>query len=103
MFKGHTLVVPRRHVVTLPDLPADLRSPFLEAGQWLASAMVDGLGAQARADYSTNYYYDTRGQREVAHGGGTKTFFMKQCCSFFEYGFFFGTVSPAFYFSHGEA
>ncbi|HET9860561.1 MAG TPA: HIT family protein [Nocardioidaceae bacterium] len=46
VFKGHTLVVPRRHVVTLPDLPADLRSPFLEAGQWLASAMVDGLGAQ---------------------------------------------------------
>ena len=33
VFKGHTLVVPRRHVVTLPELPADLRSPFLEAGQ----------------------------------------------------------------------
>ncbi|HET6627802.1 MAG TPA: HIT family protein [Nocardioidaceae bacterium] len=46
VFKGHTLLVPRRHVVTLPDLPADLRSPFLEAGQWLASAMVAGLGAQ---------------------------------------------------------
>ena len=46
VFKGHTLLVPRRHVVTLPDLPADLRDPFLEAGQRLASAMVDGLGAQ---------------------------------------------------------
>ena len=46
VFKGHTLLVPRRHVVVLPDLPADLRSPFLEAGQWLASAMVDALGAQ---------------------------------------------------------
>ena len=46
VFKGHTLLVPRRHVVTLPDLPADLRSPFLEAGQWLATAMVEGLGAQ---------------------------------------------------------
>jgi histidine triad (HIT) family protein len=46
VFKGHTLLVPRRHVKTLPDLPADLRSPFLEAGQWLAAAMVDGLGAQ---------------------------------------------------------
>ncbi len=44
--KGHTLVVPRRHLVTLPDLPAELRDPFLEAGQRLASAMVDGLGAQ---------------------------------------------------------
>jgi histidine triad (HIT) family protein len=46
LLKGHTLVVPRRHVVTLPDLPAELRDPFLEAGQRLASAMVDGLGAQ---------------------------------------------------------
>jgi histidine triad (HIT) family protein len=46
VFKGHTLLVPRRHVVTLPDLPAALRDPFLEAGQWLAGAMVDGLGAQ---------------------------------------------------------
>ena len=46
VFKGHTLLVPRKHVVTLPDLPAELRSPFLEAGQRLARAMVDTLGAQ---------------------------------------------------------
>jgi histidine triad (HIT) family protein len=46
LFKGHTLLVPRRHVVTLPDLPADLRDPFLAAAQRLASAMVTGLGAQ---------------------------------------------------------
>lgn len=46
VFKGHTLLVPRRHVVTLPDLPSELRAPFLEAGQWLAEAMVTGLGAQ---------------------------------------------------------
>jgi len=46
VFKGHVLLVPRRHVVTLPELPADLRSPFLQAGQWLAAAMVSGLGAQ---------------------------------------------------------
>lgn len=46
VFKGHVLLVPRRHVVTLSDLPAELRDPFLEAGQRLASAMVDGLGAQ---------------------------------------------------------
>ena len=44
--KGHTLLVPRRHVVTLPDLPADLRDPFLEAAQRLATAMVEGLGVQ---------------------------------------------------------
>ena len=46
VFKGHALLVPREHVVTLPDLPAPLRDPFLEAGQRLASAMLDGLGAQ---------------------------------------------------------
>lgn len=46
VFKGHTLLVPREHVVTLPDLPARLRDPFLESGQRLASAMVDALGAQ---------------------------------------------------------
>jgi histidine triad (HIT) family protein len=46
VFKGHVLLVPREHLVTLPDLPAALRDPFLEAGQRLASAMVTGLGAQ---------------------------------------------------------
>jgi histidine triad (HIT) family protein len=46
VFKGHVLLVPRAHVVTLPDLPAELRAPFLESGQRLAAAMVDGLGAQ---------------------------------------------------------
>jgi histidine triad (HIT) family protein len=46
VFKGHVLLVPRQHILTLPDLPADLRSPFLESGQRLAAAMVTGLGAQ---------------------------------------------------------
>jgi len=46
VFKGHALLVPREHVVTLPDLPARLRDPFLEAGQRLAAAMLSGLGAQ---------------------------------------------------------
>lgn len=46
VFKGHTLLVPREHVVTLPDLPARLRDGFLEAAQRLATAMVEGLGAQ---------------------------------------------------------
>ena len=46
VFKGHVLLVPREHVVTLPDLPAELRSPFLEAGQRLAAVMTNGLGAQ---------------------------------------------------------
>jgi histidine triad (HIT) family protein len=46
VFKGHVLLVPRRHVVTLPDLPAELRDPFLAQGQRLATAMVEALGAQ---------------------------------------------------------
>ena len=46
VFKGHVLLAPREHVVTLPDLPARLRDPFLEAGQRLSRAVVDGLGAQ---------------------------------------------------------
>jgi histidine triad (HIT) family protein len=46
VFKGHVLLVPREHVDTLPDLPARLRAPLLEATQRLAAAVVDGLGAQ---------------------------------------------------------
>ena len=46
VFKGHVLLVTRQHVVTLPDLPAELRDPFLEAGQRVSAAVVDGLGAQ---------------------------------------------------------
>jgi histidine triad (HIT) family protein len=46
VFKGHALLVPREHVVTLPDLPAALRDPFLAAAQRLATAVVEGLGAQ---------------------------------------------------------
>ena len=46
VFKGHVLLVPREHVVTLPDLPARLRDGFLAAAQRLATAVVDGLGAQ---------------------------------------------------------
>jgi histidine triad (HIT) family protein len=46
VFKGHVLLVPREHVVTLPDLPARLRDPFLEAGQRLARVMTTDLEAQ---------------------------------------------------------
>jgi histidine triad (HIT) family protein len=46
VFKGHVLLVPREHVVTLPDLPPGLRDGFLAAAQRLATAVVDGLGAQ---------------------------------------------------------
>ena len=46
VFKGHTLLVPREHVETLPDLPATLRDPFLAIAQGLATAMKTALGAQ---------------------------------------------------------
>jgi histidine triad (HIT) family protein len=46
VFKGHLLLVPRDHVVTLPDLPAGLRDGYLEATQRLATAVTIGLGAQ---------------------------------------------------------
>lgn len=46
LFKGHVLLMPRMHVETLPALPAQLRDPFLACSQRLATAMVEGLGAQ---------------------------------------------------------
>jgi histidine triad (HIT) family protein len=46
VFKGHVLLVPRRHVETLSDLPAELRDPFLEAAQRLSAALQTALGAQ---------------------------------------------------------
>ncbi|MQW76888.1 HIT domain-containing protein [Nocardioides sp. dk4132] len=46
VFKGHVLLVPRAHVETLPELPAELRDGFLAAAQQLAAAVVTGLGAQ---------------------------------------------------------
>jgi histidine triad (HIT) family protein len=46
VFKGHVLLIPRQHVVTLPHLPVQLRDGFLDSAQRLAQAMITGLGAQ---------------------------------------------------------
>jgi histidine triad (HIT) family protein len=46
VFKGHVLVVPRAHHVTLTDLPVALVEPLLVATQRVARAVVDGLGSQ---------------------------------------------------------
>ena len=46
VFKGHVLLVPRRHVDTLLDLPAELHATVLGATQRLAAAVVGALGAQ---------------------------------------------------------
>jgi histidine triad (HIT) family protein len=45
VFPGHVLLVPRTHVVTLPELPADLLPVLFGAAQRLATAVVDALGA----------------------------------------------------------
>lgn len=39
LFAGHTLVVPRQHVVTLDDLPVDLVGPYFQR-VWAASRAV---------------------------------------------------------------
>lgn len=46
VFKGHVLVVPRAHVVTLPELATPLLTSVFVAVQRCASAVVSGLGAQ---------------------------------------------------------
>lgn len=46
VFKGHTLVVPREHIVTLPELPRRLLVPLFGEVQRIADAITSGLGAQ---------------------------------------------------------
>lgn len=45
LFHGHVLLVPRTHVVTLPELPADLVAPLFTAAQRVAVAVVDAMDA----------------------------------------------------------
>lgn len=46
LFHGHTLVVPRRHVVTLPELAPDEVGPLFERVRRIAAAMPSALGCQ---------------------------------------------------------
>jgi histidine triad (HIT) family protein len=46
VFKGHTLIVPREHLVTLGDLPAPLLTTIFTAAQRLSAVMPTSLGAQ---------------------------------------------------------
>lgn len=45
VFKGHVLVVPRVHLVTLPDLPEELLAPFFRAVRTIAAAVPEALDA----------------------------------------------------------
>jgi histidine triad (HIT) family protein len=46
VFKGHVLVVPRRHYVTLADLPATMIEPFFAVVQRVSAVLPGALGAQ---------------------------------------------------------
>ena len=46
LFVGHVLVVPRQHVVTLPELPLDAVGPFFERVQAIARAVPEARGSQ---------------------------------------------------------
>lgn len=45
VFPGHTLLIPRAHHETLPDLPDGLLEPFFAATRLLARAVQEGMGA----------------------------------------------------------
>jgi histidine triad (HIT) family protein len=45
VFKGHVLVLPRRHVEVLADLPSEAVGPYFLAVQRLATAVERGLDA----------------------------------------------------------
>jgi histidine triad (HIT) family protein len=44
LFRGHTLVVPRRHVVTLGELERAAVGPFFERVQLIAASMPEAFG-----------------------------------------------------------
>ena len=46
VFKGHVLAVPRRHYVTLADLPVPAVGPLFERVRLLSAAIPAALGAQ---------------------------------------------------------
>ena len=46
LFKGHVLVVPRAHYVTLGDLPGELIVPLFGQVKRISAAMPDAYGAQ---------------------------------------------------------
>ncbi len=45
LFKGHVLVIPRAHYVTLADVPADLISPLFGLVRRISAVLPGALGA----------------------------------------------------------
>jgi histidine triad (HIT) family protein len=62
LFPGHTLLVPRRHVETLSELPDDLLEPLFSDARLLARAMEGGFGADG-----TFVAINNRISQSVAH------------------------------------
>ena len=62
LFPGHTLVIPRAHVETLPDLPARDLGAFFEVVQRIARVMPEALDAQGTFVANNN-----RVSQSVAH------------------------------------
>ena len=46
LFPGHTLLIPRAHIETLPDLPDDVLPELFANARLLARAMEEALGAE---------------------------------------------------------
>jgi histidine triad (HIT) family protein len=46
LFPGHSLLIPRDHIETLPDLPDELLGELFSNARLLARAMEEGLGAE---------------------------------------------------------
>ena len=62
VFKGHTLVIPRQHVVTLPELSDELLVPVFSVARRVATAMEAGFGADGTFVANNN-----RVSQSVAH------------------------------------
>lgn len=62
VFSGHTLLVPRRHIETLPDLPDDLLPPLFADARRIARAFEAGFGADG-----TFVAMNNRVSQSVAH------------------------------------
>ena len=46
LFAGHSLLIPREHHETLPELPAELLEPLFANAQLLSRAIPEAMGAQ---------------------------------------------------------
>jgi histidine triad (HIT) family protein len=62
VFKGHTLVIPRQHIVTLPELPDALLVSVFTVARRVATAMEAGFGADGTFVANNN-----RISQSVAH------------------------------------